>query len=592
MADRIPFPFVVLSAIAALTLASPGRVHAQDDPIHFDNDSVIPEYNVMVPMRDGTTLSTDVYRPADAGRYPVLLTRDPYDNGSDDESIAEGYKWAERGYVFIHQDVRGRYDSNGRFYPYAAELTDGYDAQKWASEQSWSNGKVGMFGGSYMASVQLLPAHLRAPGLTALVPRMTPLNYYKDVAYTGGAFQLASRIGWGALMGGRTNQIRHYDWDEKLLHLPLETMDRAIGHDLRHFRDWIDHPAYDEYWREFDVEARAAEIDVPAYNIAGWYDVFLRGNLVSFAGMREHAMSAAARNTQKLIIGPWPHTAAPQARLGELDFGPESVVDFDALHLRWFDHWLRGVENGVMEEPPVRLFVMGENAWRGEQEWPLARTVYTKYYFHSDGNAADPDADGRLDTLAPSAAEPTDTFVYDPRNPVPTRGGNVMFKTLPPGPFDQSRIEERDDVLVFSTAPLASDVEVTGPLEVTLYAASTARDTDFTAKLLDVHPDGKAYNLADGIIRARYRNSFSEAELMEPGEVYEFTIDLWATSNLFRKGHRIRVEISSSNFPRFDRNPNTGNEFGRDAEMLEATQTIYHDRQYPSHITLPIIPGP
>lgn len=582
----IGLTFAIVSALFATA------VYSGKDPVHFGNTSVIAEYNVMVPMRDGVELATDVFRPAKPGRYPVILTRDPYDNGSDDTSIAEGYLWAERGYVFIHQDVRGRYDSNGTFYPYAAELQDGYDAQQWAGQQPWSNGNVGMLGGSYLASVQWLSAHLRAPSLKALAPRMTPYNYYLDVAYTGGAFQLASRIGWGTLMGGRTNQIRHYDWDEKLWHLPLKTLDRAIGHDLPHFRDWIAHPSYDDYWKTFDVEARVAqgEVDVPAYNIAGWYDVFLRGNLVSYAGMQANAPSKRARQGQKLIIGPWPHTLKPQPQLGELDFGANSVVDFDVLHHNWFDHWLKGSDNGIMQQAPVRLFVMGENRWRDEQEWPLARTQYTAYYLHSNGNANALDGDGELTTRLPTEEQSQDSYVYDPRDPVPTHGGNLMFKTLPAGPFDQTRIEQRDDVLVYSTPPLTQDLEVTGPVSVTLYAASTATDTDFTAKLVDVHPDGKAYNLADGIIRARYRNSFAEPELMEPGKVYKFTIDLWATSNLFKKGHRIRVDISSSNFPRFDRNPNTGHKFGEDAEMKTARQIIYHNRQYPSHITLPVIP--
>ena len=564
---------------------------ATNDPIHFGNTKVIATYNVMVPMRDGVRLSTDIYRPAQPGKYPVLLIRDPYDNGSADKAIAEGYQWAERGYVFIHQNVRGRYDSEGgRFYPYKAEATDGYDTQVWAGQQPWSNGKVGMYGGSYLASTQWLSAHLRAPSLTALVPRMTPYNYYKDVTFVGGAFQLASRIGWGALMGGQTNQIRHYDWDKKLLHLPLKTMDKAIGHDLRHFRDWVNHPSYDTYWQEFDVASRVHEIEVPAYNIAGWYDIFLAGNLVSFEGMQKSARTEKARASQKLIIGPWPHTASPKRKLGDLDFGPNSPVDFDALHQRWFGQWLKGEDTGIMDEAPVRLFVMGENVWREEQSWPLERAQNTKYYFTSNGNANSPEGDGGLGIDKPQQSEPIDSYLYDPDNPVPTVGGNLMFKTTPAGPFVQNKVEMRADVLVFSSDTLMEDIEVTGPITVTLYAGSSARDTDFTAKLVDVHPDGKAYNLADGVIRARYRNSFEKAELLVPGKVYEYTIDLWATSNLFKKGHRIRVDISSSNFPRFDRNPNTGHAFGQNAEKLVAKQSIYHTAKYPSHITLPIVP--
>lgn len=581
-------PIVML---LSFSMAMDEKAFSAEDPIHFNNDTVIAEYNVMVPMRDGVRLSTDIFRPAKAGRYPVILTRDPYDNGSNDKSIAEGYRWASRGYVFIHQDVRGRYDSEGsRHYPYKWEAKDGYDSQEWAGKQTWSNGKVGMIGGSYMASVQWLSAPLRAPSLVALAPRMTPYNYYHDVAYMGGAFQLSSRIGWATLMGGQTNQIRHYDWDRKLLHLPLKTLDHAIGHDLPHFRDWLAHPGYDEYWQEYDIEAQAHEIDVPAYNIAGWYDVFLRGNLTSFTDMRQRARSEKSRTSQKLIVGPWPHTAAPKGKLGELTFGDTAIVDFEALHVEWFDHWLAGKETSIMSKAPVRIFIMGANKWRDEQEWPLARTEYTKYYLQSDGQANGLAGDGVLSRTSPATRSKPDRFIYDPENPVPTRGGNLMFKTTLAGPYDQADIEKRKDVLVYTTPTLTQDTEVTGPIKVVLYAKSSAKDTDFTAKLVDVHPDGKAYNLVDGIIRGRYRNSFSDPELMTPGKVYEFTIDLWATSNLFKKGHKIRVDISSSNFPRFDRNPNTGHKFGEDAKMKKAKQAIYHTSEYPSHILLPIIP--
>lgn len=583
------------SSIFLLALcASSGDLLADEslgDAINpYGRHDVIVEHNVMVPMRDGVRLATDIYRPAKAGQFPVILTRDPYDNGSYPEHIDEGHFWAEKGYVFIHQDVRGRYDSEGDFYTYSYEIEDGYDTQEWAGTQTWSNGRVGMLGGSYLASTQWLSAHLRSQYVEAIAPRMTPFNYYLDVAFPGGAFALSSRIGWAALMGGRTNQIRGYNWGEMLRHLPLKTMDRALGVDLPHWRDWIAHPSYDSYWQEFDVESRIEEIDVPAYSIAGWYDAFLRGNLVSFEGIRERGLDERARSGQKLIVGPWPHTASPDAVLGELDFGADSVVDFNELHVQWFDYWLRDKANNVMDEAPVRIFVMGENKWRNEQEWPLSRTVYTKYYFHSGGNANSKAGDGLLSTSKPSSNEPVDSYTYDPRDPVPTLGGNLMFKTTPAGPFDQSEIEKRDDVLVYTTPPLAADTEVTGPIQVTLFAQSSAVDTDFTAKLVDVHENGNAYNLADGIVRARYRESFVEPNLLDPNKVYEYTIDLWATSNLFKKGHKIRLEVSSSNFPKYDRNPNTGSPFGEDTELKSAAQTIYHTRLRPSHVTLPIIP--
>jgi putative CocE/NonD family hydrolase len=548
------------------------------------NDDIVVEMNVMVPMRDGTRLSTDIYRPAKPGRYPVILFRDAYGNGSG--VLASARKWTDHGYVYVSQDVRGRYDSEGSYYPYVYEINDGYDAQQWAGAQSWSSGKVGMIGESYRAAVQWLPAHLRAPSLTAIAPRVTPFNYYKDVVYSGGALMLASRLDWAFYMSGRTAQSG-FDWDKMRQHLPLKTMDQAFGYKTQHWRDWIAHPSYDSYWKVFDVEARVNDIDVPSFNMGGWYDAFLRGTLASYTSMSKGAYSERARRGQKLLVGPWNHfgkmTASP------LDFGPDAQVDFHALERRWYDHWLKGEDNGVMQEAPVRIFVMGENRWRDEQEWPLARTRYTKYYLQSAGKANTSSGDGQLVTKVPSA-NATDTYTYDPANPVPTKGGNLLPVGLGAGPMEQGEVSKRDDVLVFTTAPLTQDTEVTGNISVTLYAASSAPDTDFTAKLVDVHPDGKAYNLADGIIRARYRESLERPALIEPGKVYEYKIDLWATSNVFKKGHRIRVDLSSSNFPKYDRNPNTGHKFGEDAELRTATQTIHHSRQYPSHITLPVIP--
>jgi putative CocE/NonD family hydrolase len=306
--------------------------------------------------------------------------------------------------------------------------------------------------------------------------------------------------------------------------------------------------------------------------------------------MVKQGRTSEARAGQKLVIGPWRHGNTTATKIGDLEFGPDARLDLQALQLRWMDARLKSIDNGFLQEPPVRIFVMGANRWRAEREWPLARAQYIKYYLHSDGRANTAAGGGTLDRRPPGQ-EPADTFEYDPANPVPTRGGNLLGAPAPAGPFDQREVEKRPDVLVFSTPPLDADLEVTGPVTVTLFAASTARDTDFTAKLVDVHPDGAAYNLVDGIVRARYRESSAAPALIDPGVVYSYPIDLWSTSNVFKKGHRIRIEISSSNFPRFDRNPNTGGTFGTDTTLVKATQTIHHDARRPSHITLPIIPS-
>jgi putative CocE/NonD family hydrolase len=345
-------------------------------------DTMVARYHLMVPMRDGVRLATDVYRPSEEGQFPTLLVRDIYTNGS--AANRQRYaRWAtENGYAFVFQSARGRYDSEGSWYPYFQEIPDGEDTIDWIAEQPWSNGKVGMFGTSYLASVQWLAALNRNPALVAIAPAMSPGDYYRDVAYPGGAFSLLSRASWGiGTVGSRTNQAYPIDWIGGIEHLPLATLDESVGFYSRHFRDWLAHPDYDGYWKPLNLEARAPEMSVPALNIGGWYDVFLRSTIGSFTTMREQAATEEARRGQRLVIGPWVH-GWNQRPIGEVDFGPDAVIDAEALQLEWFDHWMKG--GPAPSGAPVRIFVMGENAWRDEQEWPLARTRYTDYYLHAD----------------------------------------------------------------------------------------------------------------------------------------------------------------------------------------------------------------
>jgi putative CocE/NonD family hydrolase len=327
------------------------------------------------------------------------------------------------------------------------------------------------------------------------------------------------------------------------------------------------------------------------YHVTSWYDIFLHGGLANFCGLRQHAMTAKARAAQRLLVGPWahlfPYTAPTSQGTGDIDFGEHARIELHETQLRWFDYWLKGIDTDILTEPPVKIFVMGENIWRNEEAWPLARTRYTPYYLHSQGKANSLRGDGHLSPAAPGE-EPPDRFVYDPNDPVPTCGGNTLIISM--GVQDQRRAEERQDVLVYTSEPLTTPLEITGPLTVQLYAATSASDTDFTAKLVDVRPDGYAQNLADGIIRARYRQSRTRPTLLTPAQVYQFTIDLWATSHVFLRGHCLRVEISSSNFPRFDRNLNTGENQATSSRMQTATQTVFHEQRYPSHILLPVIP--
>ena len=381
---------------------------------------------------------------------------------------------------------------------------------------------------------------------------------------------------------------------ESFKHLPLKDFPHLNGGLADYYFDWLQHPSFDDYWKKLCIEEQHSNINVPAMNIGGWYDIFLGGTIRNFTGMQKDGATEDSRRGQKLIIGPWQHGARGGTMAGSHYFGVAAdamALGLDEIHLRWYNQWLKGEDTGLLDEPPVKIFVMGDDVWRDENEWPLARAQNTRYYLHSGGSANTLHGDGSLSTDAPSDESP-DVFLYNPANPVPTRGGQLCCNPYfaANGAYDQNEIEARPDVLVYSTPVLERDVEVTGPVTVTLWAATSATDTDFTAKLVDVCEDGCARNLTDGIIRARYRESMSSPSLLEPGRAYCYTIDLWATSNVFKAGHQIRLEVSSSNFPRFDRNTNTGGVIAADTELKPAIQTILHNEAHPSHVTLPIIP--
>ena len=554
------------------------------------NHDVEMRLDVKVPMRDGVALSADIYLPRARGQYPSVLMRTPYSNNTDD-MIAKGIRLASSGYVCVIQDCRGRWDSDGEYYPFHAEGIDGYDTQEWIGQQAWSNGKIGMSGGSYVGWVQWHSAPHRSEYLTCLAPRVMCADLYSGLVYPGGAYQLSVLMTWGMRTNGRTAQsIEHHRWSQTFRALPLEQMDELAGRHLSFWKDWIAHPAYDEYWAAVNVEDKWGEIAVPALNMGGWYDLYAQHAFANFSGLRQHGRTDRARQS-KLIVGPWPHALSASTRTGDVDFGAGSMADLEGLERRWFDYWLKGVDNGIADEPRLRLFIMGINQWRDEDEWPLARTRWEKWHLDSNGSANTLLGDGRLSPEPTTEGKP-DCFVYDPRFPVQTMGGNNCCspEVVPWGPYDQRPVEMRGDVLCYTSAPMDADMEVTGPIRAVLYAATDAPDTDWTAKLVDVSPTDYAMNLCDGIIRARYRESVAHPSLPEPGKVYEYTIDLGVTGNVFRKGHRVRLEISSSNFPRFDRNPNTGHAPGTDTEMRPARQTVLHTREYPSHVLLPVIP--
>jgi putative CocE/NonD family hydrolase len=540
------------------------------------------DFGVRAKMRDGTMLVADIYRPRDGGKFPVLLQRTPYNRASQ---AAVALEMAQRGYVVVVQDTRGRYDSGGDFYPFRYESQDGYDTVEWVASLPYSTGAVGMWGGSYVGATQMLAAIARPPHLVAIFPFVTASEYYEGWTYEGGALMQWFTSSWASGLAVDTSRRMAADASDPLAwvkRLPVDDyrlIELPGGGAAPYFRDWVAHERDDEYWRPWKISDHYAEMTVKALHAGGWHDIFSGGTLRNYMGMRKLSPAAAG---QRLIMGPWAHAdTSPQGKVGDVTFGPQALLDHTATMLKWSDFTLKGMTNEFSSGAPVRIFVMGENVWRDEQEFPLARTRYTNYYLHH----------GAINTRAPGEEAP-ETYEYDPANPVPTIGGRLCCgnQQLPPGPADQSPNEGRADVLVFTTPVLESDVEVTGPIHAKIYAASSAVDTDFTAMLTDVDPSGYSRYLADGIVRARYRNSTAKAEPIEPGKIYEYDIDLWATSNVFKAGHRIRLAISSSNFPRFNRNLNTGEATAGATRVVKATQTVYHDAQHPSAVVLPVIP--
>ncbi|HYK91703.1 MAG TPA: CocE/NonD family hydrolase [Acidobacteriota bacterium] len=596
----------------------------------LDSGTYVVEKNVMVPMKDGVRLATDLYFPARAGarlegKFPAIMERTPYNK---DGSAGWAAYYVGRGYVCIAQDTRGRYNSEGIWHMMTDDSPDGFDTASWIVKQPWSDGGFATIGTSYPGGTQHALAISNPPGLKAMVPVDAVANAgYFGMRY-GGAFELrfmnwifamtsaagsreARDPGTRAILEDTGRNVRQY-----LLSLPLRKGMTPI-HLAPEYEDWLvyamGHGENDAYWRQpgFGViDQMATYKDVPVYLIGGWYDSWARQTTMTYM-----ALAKNKKSPDKVILGPWIHGQHTRSGHGQVDFGAAAAIDGMELRLRWYDRWLRGIQNRVENEAPVKIFVMGGGSeaktdegrhlhggvWRDEREWPLARTRFTPYYLH---------ADGLLGPERPKEQESRSTYDFDPRNPIPTIGGNTSSANgiMLQGAWDQKcgehvwnckdslPLSSRRDILVFVTPPLDEDVEVTGPIDVKLWASSSSLDTDFTAKLLDVHPPSADFpggidmNLEDGIIRARFRNSLERQELMKPDTIYEFTIQLYPTSNVFKAGHRIRLDISSSNFPRFDVNPNTGEPLNSHRRVVTATNTVYHDVAHPSHVILPIIP--
>jgi uncharacterized protein len=594
--------------------------------------TVAVQNNVMLSMRDGVRLAADIYLPAKdglaiPGKYPTILSRTPYDKAAPG-TIREAIWFAQRGYAVVMNDVRGRFKSEGVWRMMLDDGRDGYDTVEWIAGQPWSNGKVGTIGTSYPGGTQHALAEMNPPHLTTMIP----VDALSNVGIAGfrhsGAFELRF-VNWIFNIAGFDAKEA---LDDPALHQALVDNAKLIRQQIYNlpirknttplktipeYESWLieamQHGDYDAYWKQIGysvTENIRNYADVPVYHVTGWYDSWTRQ-----VTMNWQALSKAKKSPQRLIIGPWTHGGEARNVAGEAEFPREAALNFNEWRLLWFDHWLKGIENGAERAAPVRLFIMGGGdahkteqgrifvggAWRDEQEFPLARTKFTPVYLH---------ADGTLSLQKPSELKSSTTYRFDPQNPVPTLGGNISSHTglMDQGVWNQRcrasvlgcrdtlPLSERNDVLVFQTEPLKEDMEVTGPIEVELFISSTALDTDFTAKLIDVYPPNHDFplgfdlNLGDSITRARYRDSLAHQKLMRPGLIYPLKITLYPTANLFKKGHRIRVDISSSNFPRFDVNPNTGEPLQQHRRMILADNTVWHDRIHPSRIILPIIP--
>jgi hypothetical protein len=563
-----------------------------------------------IPMktRDGITLYADIYRPDDREKYPAILVRTPYNKlYSADSEYLSAVDGAFAGYAFVVQDTRGRFASEGQFFPGGPEGRDGYDTIEWIASEPWCDGQVGMFGASYLGRNQWQAAMESPPHLKAIAPQITTAGPISETRMTG-HIEWEQNVSWFA--GMAVDMIDKLEKQGKDVSKMRESVTWALFHpyevcsylpikEIPYFNfEGISQGFQPEkmegllamFKSEEDLYWDYSRVEVPGFHSAGWYDLFVGSLFINFQGMRQKGGTEAARNGQHVFCGPWIHARYLLQYAGDVHFGPMArgiASRASEHHIDFFNKYLKGEKINI---PAVRYFTLGLDQWKTAEDWPLPQTEWQRFYLHSRGQANTASGNGRLNRDEPGPESP-DLFIYDPLKPVPTLGGrNLPTGRLVPGPIDQTPIEKRPDVLCYTSMELKEDLEVTGPLKLHLFASTSVKDTDFTAKLVDVYPNGAAYNLAEGQVRARYRKSLLKPEFVTPGEVVEYVIDLAHTSVLFRKGHRIRLDVTSSNFPRIDRNMNTGNPFAQDATGIPAMQTTYHDSAYASYIDLPVIP--
>jgi hypothetical protein len=587
------------------------RLAEESDPLlSSPSHEIKEERGIGVPMRDGIELSTDIYRPDAKGRFPVILVRTPY---KKEMAELQAHYYTRRGYVVAVQDCRGRFASAGTWEPFVNEPKDGYDAIEWLAKQPWSNGKVGMIGASYLGWVQWWAASQRPPHLVTIIPNVSPPDPFYNVPYEYGVYFMLMAIVWadileteatGDLSGAAMYEIGKRKYRKLLRSLPVIELDKAVlGKENPHWRQWIEHPVNDSYWERASFLHRLKDVRIPVFHQSGWFDGDGIGSKLNYLRMASHG-----HPHQKLVLGPWGHIAQAHRRIGDRDFGPNAIVDLQRDYLRWFDYWLKGVDNGIIKEPLVSIFVMGTNKWLHGDVYPLPSTRFEKWYLGSGGVANTSKGDGRLTREPPPAGAPPDRYTYDPGDPTPApqyyeepeddaekesgKGKSVEGKKKERDAYHGKVTESRRDILVYSTGPLEKPLTFAGPLSAVLYASSSARDTDWFMRLMEVDEEGKIFMLVEGKIRARFRRSMKKPELLEPGKVYEYGLDLWQTGITIPKGHQLRVEVASASFPVFSRNLGTGGHNEKDTEYVTAEQTIYHNAQYPSHVLLPVVPDP
>ena len=581
------------------------RQTAQEDPLLSKPAfEVKVESGVWVPMRDGVKLATDLYLPQGPAKSPVILIRTPYKKEMLD---LRARFYARRGYAVAVEDCRGRFASQGVWEPFVNEPKDGYDTIEWLAAQPWSSGKVGMIGGSYVGWVQWWAASERPPHLAAIVPNVAPPDPFYNIPYEHGAFFLFGAIWWANILesnatadlsGVALSGVNDKKFGKLLQALPVIDLDKAVlGKENPYWRKWIQHPDNDAYWARASFLDRLKDVNIPAFHQSGWFDGDGIGSKMNYLRMKEYG-----HPHQKLTLGPWGHTDTASSRFGDRDFGPQASIDLQRDYLRWFDYWLKGVENGIAKEPLVSLFVMGDNKWVHGDVYPLPNTRFEKWYLASGGRANTSQGDGRLKAEAPAANSPADRYAYDPGDPTP----HPDFRELTEEQDKQVKTTEekkkeaeahhnqvtgaRRDILVYVSEPFTKPLTFAGPVSATLYASSSARDTDWFVSLMEVDKEGKLLGLGEGKVRARFRESTHRPTLLKPGRVYEYHLDLWHTGIAIPAGHRLRVEVASASFPLFSRNLNTGGHNETETRYITAQQTVYHSARYPSHILLPVLP--